>query len=202
MTKKTQDSASEPITNDFDSEELLALTRLDIEAGRQEAALAKTKKLLASRNPPAESLAIAGRLYAQLGLWDRAKGLFQQYVAANPKARTELFQLGMVHFDSGKIDEAIKTWKDILKDDPTHPPSLFYSAYALIRQDKGAPARQLLDTLLKTAAPDNLYFGRGMELLRALDTGPMAGASPAVRPQTTVSEASRLTAKDAYKTEH
>ncbi len=202
MTKKSNDISSESINNDFDSEELLALARLDIEASRQEAALAKLKKLLASRNPPPEALAIAGRLYAQLGLWDRARGLFQQYISANPKAKTELFQLGMVHFDSGKIEEAIKTWKDVLKEDPTHPPSLFYSAYALVRHDKLTPARQLLDTLLKTAAPDNLYFGRGMELLRALDNAPPTGASQTGKLQTTSAEPARLAAKDAYKTEH
>lgn len=187
----------------FDAQELLALVRIDIERGALEQALQKIKQLIANPEVPAEALALAGRLYAQLGLWDRAQDLFQRYLQLNPQAVTEAFQLGMVHFDGGRLDEAAKIWTELLQKQPNHPPALFYRSLVLAQQGKSGEARQGLDVLMKTAAADNLYFGRGKELLNAIEAQQLPTASAARNTKgAQPAETFRSIAKDAYKTEH
>ncbi|HLQ25318.1 MAG TPA: tetratricopeptide repeat protein [Acidiferrobacterales bacterium] len=186
----------------FDNEELIALARLDIERGEFEEALWKLKQVLVESTPPAEALSMAGRLYAQLGLRDRAKPLFQRYLELEPHAVNETFQLGMVHFDAGQPQEAKKIWGQLLKNHPAHPPGLFYQALVLTQEGQAAQAKQLLDSLLKSAPADNLYFGRAKELLQAIEARqPLSSLSPNNGKGVT-KETPRITPKDAYKTEH
>lgn len=186
----------------FENDELLALARLDLERGNVEEALKKLKSILAQAAPMPDALAMAGRVYAQLGLWERAKDLFQKFLKANPQALTEAFQLGMVHYDAGQADEALKIWADILKQHPVHPPALFYTALAHAQSNRANEARQQIDVLLKSAPPDNLYFGRAKELLRALDTQQPLPAPPAVDAGSKKPMPAFPAGKDAYKTEH
>jgi tetratricopeptide (TPR) repeat protein len=152
---------------------------------------------LREKSPPGEAYAVTARLYAQLGLFERAQVLLKQYLQLHPDAVLEAFQLGMTHFDAGQTNEALDIWERILKQHPVHPPALFYKGMALAQQGKATEARQALEVLLKSAPADNLYFGRGKELLAGLDTGQLI--SPAAKAG--VAGASKL-AKDAYKTEH
>jgi len=190
--------AADPVKADaFEADELMALARLDIESGALDAALQKLKQVIIDPAPPAEALSMAARLYAQLGLWDRAKPLFQRYLESQPNAVNEAFQLGMVHFDGGQADEAILIWENLLKAHPTHPPALFYRALAKHQLGQSAEARHALDILIKSAPPDNLYFNRAKELLQAIESqGPGSGAQGAT------AETLRMAPKDAYKTEH
>jgi len=180
----------------FEPDELVALARLNIERGEMDEALWKLKQVIAEANPPAEALSMTARLYAQLGLFERAKPLFQRYLATQPNAVNETFQLGMVHFDAGQLAEALKIWDGLLKSQPTHPPALFYRALALHQLGQSTEARHSLDILLKSAAPDNLYFNRAKELLQTIENPPAGrgGAAP--------TEAMRMAPKDAYKIEH
>ena len=189
------------ISNDtFDTDELLALARLNVEKGEIDKALARVKQVLAAKTPPAEALTLGARLYAQLGLFGRAQELYQRFLQSNPGAVIETFQLGMTHMDAGQPREALAIWESLLKDHPVHPPALFYRALALSQQGNVADARHALETLLKSAPADNLYFGRGKELLQALDNGSApvhatSAAGNAKKPRA-------LPQKDAYKTEH
>lgn len=195
-TKNAPKSVPNEKTNidDFDAQELFALARIDFERGALEPTLQKVKRLIKDPEVPNDAIALAARLYAQLGLWDRAKELFERYLKLNPQAITEVLQLGMVHFDAGQRDEALKIWATLLQKEPTHPPALFYSALAHAQSGRLADARNSLDVLLKSAPNDNLYFGRGKELLQSLD----AQQSSATAQKETFPP---LT-KDAYKTEH
>lgn len=185
---------------EFDKDELLALARLDIERGDIEAALLKIKQVLADESPPEEALAMGGRLYAQLGLWERAKGLLQRYLGARPDAINEMFQFGMVHFDAGQAAEAKKIWGNLLKTVPTHPPALFYVALVLAQEGQVPQAKQSLDTLLKSAPADNLYFGRAKELLQALEIQARPGATSGNGGER--KDPMQIAPKDPYKTEH
>lgn len=201
MASKPKSPGTKPDdkTETLDKEELLALARLDIEHGGLEAALLKLKQVLADESPPEEALSMGGRLYAQLGIWDRAKGLLQRYLALRPKALNETFQLGMVNFDSGQAHEAKKIWEDLLKAVPTHPPALFYYGLVLAQEGHIPQAKQSLDTLLKSAPADNLYFGRAKELLQVLEQARSgaAGGNGGER-----KDPMRIAPKDPYKTEH
>lgn len=165
----------------LEQDELIALARLDIEQGRVEQGLLKLKYLLAAGTVQPEVLSMAARLYAQLALFDRAQPLYEQYLQLRPDAFEEEFQLGMVKFDKGEGGQALETWERVMKRQPTFPPGLFFSAVVLRQQGKIADARRNLDVLLQTAPNDNLYYGRGQELLQAIERD-VVQQSPAPMP--------------------
>jgi tetratricopeptide (TPR) repeat protein len=173
MTGKT-------VKDDFDTDELLALARIELERNDLEGALLKLKKIVDAKDAPAEAVALAARVYAQLGLYDRADKLYQRFLEQHPEAVTERFQLGMTRLDSGKPDKALEVWEALLKEQPAHPPALFYKSLVLAQTGKNADAKKNLDLLLKSIPNDNLYFGRGKELLQALEAGPGGAGQPAV----------------------
>lgn len=155
----------------FDVDELIALARHDIENNRLEQALEKLKCVLAGEAPADDALPLAGRVYGQLGLFKRAQESFRRYLALHPGAAHEQFQLAMSHYSHGELAEAQGHWDAILRAHPTHPPALYYSALALAQQGKPMEAKRSLDILLQSAAPDNLYAGKGKELLQSIDAG-------------------------------
>lgn len=179
----------------FDSEELLALANLDITHGNVENALFKLKQVLADNKPPNEAYAITARLYAQIGLFDRAKELFKIYLDTNPTAVVENFQLGMAHFDTGDTSKALSIWENVVNQDPINPPALFYRGLAFAQQNNYADARQSLDTLLKSASADNLYFTRAKDLLNAIDAGQLEKSANG-------KNVSSAFASNAYQVEH
>lgn len=183
---------------ELDADELLALVKLDLEKGEIEKALIKLKGVLAHKNPPVEAYAILARTYAQLGLFERAKDNFKIYLKANPDATVESFQLGMTHYDSGESEQALAIWEQILKKEPIHPPALYYRGLALAQLGKLADAKQALDTLLKSAAADNLYFGRARELLQAINNGQIQASKNGGEQE----PVTKVMPKDAYTLEH
>ena len=110
----------------YDDEELLALARFDLGRDRPEEALWKLKKLLGAAEPSADAVVLAARLYAQLGLIDRAQGLFKRYLELRPGSMQETFELGMTHFDKNDLVPAQARWEEVLNALPTHPPALYY----------------------------------------------------------------------------
>ena len=168
---------------EFDQDELVALAQYDMEQGRLEAALLKLKQVVRHDTAPPRALAMAAKLYAQLQLFSYAKRLYERYIAVDPASEEVAFELGMVHFDLGETDNALSVWTSLLNARPTYPPALFYSALALSGSNRFGEAKRHLDVLLQTAEPDNLYFGQGRDLLRAMDAQALqqpAGVSSAL----------------------
>jgi len=180
----------------FENDELLALARLDLERGDSESALRKLKQVLADKAAPSEAVTMAASLYARLGLFERSRILYQRHLASHPGSLLESFQLGMTYLDGGQPREAVAIWEKVLKEHPTHPPALFYMALVLAQEGKATDARHALDILLKSAAPDNLYFTRGKELLQSIETGKVPKLDRSGNGST------RSIPADAYKTEH
>jgi tetratricopeptide (TPR) repeat protein len=150
--------------------ELLALARRDLESGRLEEALRKLKPLMGGDDVLVEALPLAGRVYAQLALTERAQACYRRYLAARPDALLESFELGMTHFDNGDTAEAARLWQGVLERSPTHPPALFYRALLNAREGRLPDARRDLDALFNAVPADNLYVGRGRELLQEMDS--------------------------------
>jgi len=154
----------------FERDELLALARLDLEKGRVEEALRKLKSLIAEADADPEALPLAARIYAQLGLGERAQACYRRYLAVRPDAVLESFELGMTHFDRGETGEAETLWRGVLERAPTHPPTLFYRALLHARTDRVSQARRDLEVLFQSVPADNLYVERGRELLQQLES--------------------------------
>jgi tetratricopeptide (TPR) repeat protein len=183
------------VLGELDSEELLALAKIDMDQGRMDQALIKMKHILNTDKGNSEALSMAGKIYAQLSLFDKAKNCFKQFLELQPESIIDKFQFGMVHFDSGDQDTALSIWNELLTKQPTHPPSLFYKGLLLAQKNNIADARATLSILLQSAPADNLYFGRAKELLQAIDKG---GAIEASGEGNGGSESKSLP-KDAYK---
>lgn len=155
---------------EFDNDEMFALARRDLEAGRMEEALFKLKKLIAGPDAMTEALPHAARVYAQLGLMEKARDCYRRYLKTKPDATLESFELGITYFEGGEGGEAKKVWDRVLEAQPTHPPTLFYSGLLAAREGRLPDARRNLDVLFKATAADNLYVTRGKELLRDIDS--------------------------------
>jgi len=154
----------------FDAEELMAFARINIERNELDLALARLKRVMAGGNVPADAYTMAARIYAQLKLFDRAKSLFQKYLTLAPDDYLGIFNLGMSQFDSGDVAGALGTWDKLLAQVPLHPPTLFYKALAMTELGQRTEAVNVLDGLLRSIPPDNLFFERGRELRQKLDS--------------------------------
>lgn len=149
----------------FDANELLALAQLDLENKHVDVALCRIKQAMSRENCPHTAHALIAKIYAQLRLFSNAQQHFETYLEQHPQASNEHFQLGMVKFESGKAQEALNDWASVLQQNPTHPPSLFYSALALLELNQNSDAKRNLSVILQSAEVDNLYFSRAKELL-------------------------------------
>ncbi len=181
----------------FDSEELVALARFDIDNGHLDKALEKLKRAISMDKVPVEALGMIARLYAQIGLFERAKVYFGQFLNQVPGAVNETFQYGMVQFDMGDDQAALGTWRSLLEKHPDHPPARFYIGLAQAQADLIDDARSTLESLLGSIPVDNLYFGRAKELLQAIERGESlraAASREAASPSNSTS--------NPYNTEH
>jgi len=153
----------------LDNEELLNLTRWQLDQGQFGDALISVKHALLRDDKSMECYRLGAKIYAQLGLLDQAKKAFEAFLEHEPEALTEAFQYGMVHYDNGENEKAIEIWRDILEKEATYPPALFYSALAQANSKQPAKAIEHLNVLIKSAPSDNLYFERGRELIQAIE---------------------------------
>lgn len=167
----TKASAKADEHAELDAEELHALALIDFEKGNLEGALRKLKAVLAAEEPLPEALALSARVYTQLRLFERASALFKRYLVNQPDAIDEIFQLGMLNFESGNVNEALAQWSNVLKVHPSYPPALFFTGLALARENKITDAKRSLDILLQSTAVDNLYFNKAKQLLETIENG-------------------------------
>jgi len=153
----------------LDNEELLCLTRWQLDQGQFGEALISVKHAFQREEKSIECYRLGAKIYAQLGLHEHAKKAFESFLEHEPEAMVEEFQYGMVHYDSGDNEKALDIWSDILGKEATYPPALFYSALARANTNETARAIEHLNALIKSAPADNLYFERGRELIRAIE---------------------------------
>lgn len=56
---------------------------------------------------------LLGALYAQIGMYDRAKETLDSAVALDPNEHTAVFQLGLLHLTGGDVSQATATWSGL-----------------------------------------------------------------------------------------
>jgi tetratricopeptide (TPR) repeat protein len=151
----------------FEHDELLALIKINIKNERYDAALEMVKFLLQEEKIPVELFSLAGKLYATLELFGKAKFFFSEYTRLVPDSSMEFFQLGMVEKDLGDIDSAIDIWKQLpLNGD--NPEVLYYLADAYIVKSKFDDARQCLLNILENAPDDSKYLALADQMLNRI----------------------------------
>lgn len=151
----------------FDNDELLALSDNDFQNKRYEQSLAKVKVLLARNNTPLPAYALIGRLYASIGLLERARDAFAFYIskAQREPVLNETFQLGLVESDLGNKDAALDIWTKLLAEHPNYPPALYHKANLLLEKDKIQESVDLLNHILETAPEGDNYIPMADRLL-------------------------------------
>lgn len=154
----------------LDSDELIALAGIDINNEHFDNALIKLKYALL-RSKTGEVNAIIARLYARIGLFDKAQKHFESYLEENPDSLTEMFQYAMTHYDAANMDESYEVFESILRQEPKHPPALYYSSLVLVNQSRHAEAKMRLQYILDEIDSDNLFSIKAKELLGALSKG-------------------------------
>jgi tetratricopeptide (TPR) repeat protein len=157
--------------SNFDSDELLALADLNFRNEDYEATMHKVKVLLARSEKPLQTYALMGRVYAIIGLLEKAKGAFEYYLKhQNVQEHTlnEHFQLGMVEKDLGNIDTAIDSWDALLQNTPNFAPALYHKALALKNSGRVKDAIEPLNHILETAEDGDSYIEAADKLLSSI----------------------------------
>jgi tetratricopeptide (TPR) repeat protein len=151
----------------FDHDELIALIKQDMKTQQFSNALEKTKFILKEEKIPVELFSLAGKLYASLELFERARFFFSEYTRHVPNAFVELFQLGMVEKDMGNIDSAIEIWKKLSLDN-NDPEVFYYLADAYVVKFMFNEARECLLNILENAPDDSKYLALADQLLNRI----------------------------------
>ena len=114
----------------LDAEELAYFALRAFEKQDLEKALICVKLAMGQSEFPALCHALAGKIYAQMGLLDRAVRSLNTYTELIPTDYHERCQLGLALFRQGNESGALSAWDGALQHNATHPPALFFAAYA------------------------------------------------------------------------
>ena len=155
--------------SNFDSEELLALANLEIRSENYTAALCKLKVIKGRNEIPLGYFSAIGRVYASLGLLNRAKSAFVTFVEQTPEAFHEKFQLGMVEFEMGNLSEAQKIWGELVENHPLYSPALFYKAVIHLQNEELSEAKECLAAITENCGPQDEYYSRAQEQLSRIN---------------------------------
>ena len=90
---------------DDGSWERIAVGRIQYLGGQKARGQAIFDTILAGKHEPSDEMRIA-RVYREAGEWSRAKPLFDNYVAKNPKDEKEIAEIGAYHLLAGDRDTA------------------------------------------------------------------------------------------------
>ena len=143
----------------FDQDELMALTEQDLRRENYAEALEKLKVIGGRNGVPVAYHAVLGRVYASLGLLQRARHAFATYVENTPDSIHEHFQLGMVERDMGNLPEAQQIWDQVLEKEQDYPPALYFKAASLVDLNEYREAMPLLQRLKDTAHQTRVLIG-------------------------------------------
>jgi Flp pilus assembly protein TadD len=123
----------------LDAEELLHLGLHATNSNDPHKALEYLKECLELEPENPSALHLLGALYAQLGMYDRARQILQRTVELYPEQHTAVFQLGLLELTSGAVESARLTWAALDRLGSDHYLVLFKSGMlALVADDFAA----------------------------------------------------------------
>jgi len=154
----------------FTVDELLALAEIDLEKKMLADSLHKLKHLSLQGVVNDELDAMLGSVYAKLKLFTSAAQHYSQLLERNDTRLHEQFQLGMVNYEMGNNDIALKCWDKVLEVEPSYPPVLFHKAILMLELEDVITAKKLLDFLLEVVDKTNYYAEQANTILEELAT--------------------------------
>lgn len=154
--------------NLLESDELIALAKIDFDNNRLTDALIKLKHVENLSNPPIEAAAYHAKVLARLGLHGKAIKHYTHFLSKNPDATVEQFELGISMRECGDITAAMNEWDRVLASEPDFPPALFYKGLALLDQSETDEATQILRRLVDLQLENNLYVKNAKEILQSI----------------------------------
>lgn len=119
----------------LDAEELLHLGLHALQKHDPHGAIENLKRCLEVDPVNAKAIYLLGAVYAQIGLYDRAKDSLQQAVTLNPQEYTAVFQLGLLHLTSGDVELARSAWTGLNGLDEQHFLRLFARGLSALVDD-------------------------------------------------------------------
>jgi cytochrome c-type biogenesis protein CcmH/NrfG len=95
----------------------------------------------------------------------------EEMLAAEPGDVELRYMLGMEHVSAGDDEGAVRCFEELLRLDPAYPPAYHQAARALVRLDRPAAARALLQRGIPAARQkgDDHAAGEMQGLLESLD---------------------------------
>lgn len=117
---------------------------------------------------PANSRAmyLLGALYAQIGMYDRARENLVSAVALDPGQHTAVFQLGLLHLTSGEVSNAEAAWRGLDTLAADHFLNLFRRGLLALAADDFTASAELLGQGIE-ANTENEALNNDMRAMRA-----------------------------------
>lgn len=167
----------------LDAQELLHLGMHAVGNNDPRQAVECLKRCLQLEPDHPQATYMLGAVYAQIGMYDRAKDNMSRAIVLNPAEHTARFQLGLLHLTSGKAAEAEEVWShlDVLPSD--HFLNLFRVGLLALAQDDFARCVQSLEQGIAaniSNEPLNTDMRKVLESARSAgSTAPSAAPGPA-----------------------
>jgi tetratricopeptide (TPR) repeat protein len=120
---------------ELDAQELLHLGLHAAQNDEPQRAIECLKRSLDLDPTSAKATYLLGAIYAQIGLYDRAKLLMSRALELDPSEHTAYFQLGLLHLTSGAVDEARAAWSGLDSLPQDHFLNCFRAGLLALTQD-------------------------------------------------------------------
>jgi len=111
------------VTSDASAPTLVALAKMQIDAGKKDAAKASLLQALQADANYAEALGLLAQLYGDGGDFARALDFAQKSAAADPKSALAQFRLGSQFEGLQRYDEAVAAYRAAIRLDPNFAPA-------------------------------------------------------------------------------
>ncbi|KUI97037.1 tetratricopeptide repeat protein [Vibrio sp. MEBiC08052] len=141
----------------FESDELLALANYHFDKQDYIIALPILKRLVMAEMAPVGTFSTLGRVYAVLGLFERAMVAFRTYLEIRPEAVAERFEISLLHRELGQDEDAVKIWDKLLQEKPDFAPVLYAKAQYAKEMNLEDEAIDLLTQLIEQCSDDEQY---------------------------------------------
>jgi tetratricopeptide (TPR) repeat protein len=125
-------------TSPRDVEALAGLIKIDVDAGRADAAVGRIDQYMKAAKPSVDVLMLAARTYAAAGKADEAEEFLKKAIELDPDRLQAYSLLGRFYARQNRLDEAIVRFRDVLARNPKSVGAS--TMIGMLLEAKGRPA--------------------------------------------------------------